>query len=158
MPYIVIPTAAEAIAAWETAGDLAATLYVYDADAVTLPPLPAALERLHCGDCLRLTSLPALPAVLASLSCHGCPRLASLPALPAGLTFLSFYGCTRIISPPTLMHGNWTGIPDACPLKLALLNWYPVDRRLWRLKVAEQHARQRSAVAAVLPSLALLYV
>ena len=88
-------------------------------------------------------SLPALPG-LKRLSCSGCPRLAFLPALPASLK--------------QLYYSDWTALPDAYPSTLTRVNDAPVDRRVWRQQVTKQHARQRAAVAAVLPPLALLYV
>ena len=177
-------TAAEVIADWEAAGNLAATLVIRKAD--LLPPLPAGLTRLYCGDCTGLVSLPALPSTLTHLSCYGCPGLTSLPALPAALTSLCCDDCAGLTSLPALPAAltnlvcidcpglaslpalslalthlycnNWTAIPDACPPALLYRGGAPVDRRHWRQQVAEQHARQRSAVAAVLPPFALLYV
>ena len=151
-------TAAKAIAAWEATRNLTEILIIDDTDALTLPPLPAGLTRLFCNGCTGLTCLPALPTGLTHLSCYDCPGLTSIPALSAGLVFLFCHDCTRLMSQPTLRCSTWTALPDACPSTLMWFNCSPVDRRLWRLKVAEQHARQRSAVAAVLPPFALLYV
>ena len=45
-----MPTAAEAIAAWVAAGNLAARLYIRDAQAATLRPDVSGLQRLSSAD------------------------------------------------------------------------------------------------------------
>ena len=110
-----MPTVAESIAAWEADEDLAAMLIISDANAVTLPPLPATLRRLTCRDCSGLLSLPALLSSLKRLSCQGCPGLVSLPTLPAALTRLSCGYWPWLTCLPTLPAGLTQLYCCSCP-------------------------------------------
>ena len=110
-----MPTAATAIAAWEAAENLAARLYIHDAQAVTLPPLPAGLTWLDCWRCTWLIYLPALPATLTRLYCRVCPGIVSLPALPATLTHLYCSGCTVLSCLSALPTGLTNLFCGYCP-------------------------------------------
>ena len=109
-----MPTAAEAIAAWEAVGSLAAVLHIRDADAVALPPLPAGLTSLDCWDCTRLTCLPVLPATLTHLYCSDCPALTCLPPLPAALMSLYCSRCPGLTCIPALPSTLTELICDGC--------------------------------------------
>ena len=97
-----MPTAAESIAAWTAAGNPNMILCINDADVAVLPPLPAGLTHLRCGNCDALTALGELPATLTHLECWDCDALTALGELPAALTLLDCDGCTALTRLPPL--------------------------------------------------------
>ena len=117
-------TAAQAVAAWESHGNLAAELRIQDVSITCLPALPAGLQRLDCSGCLALCSLFAVSELhsLLTLNCSQCPVLRSLPAvLPAGLTLLACSGCLALCAlPTTLPAGLLTLCCSACPALCSL--------------------------------------
>lgn len=71
---------------WIIQGDSGASLDLRGMDLDTLPPLPATLRHLFCGNG-PLATLSALPLALLSLTLTDC-RVDTIPFLPRGLITL----------------------------------------------------------------------
>jgi hypothetical protein len=155
---------AEAIAAWEAAGDVTATLRI--ARSVFMPALPTTLTSLNCWGNFWLIRMPTLPATLTSLDCSDCYQLHVLRDLPAGLQYLDCAFCHALRELGPLPAGMLElrcaytcALPDARPPRLRLFGNSVVDSaREWQVRVWKQHAVDRARAAAALPAPALLYV
>ena len=144
------------IAAWLSAGDVNAWLWITTVGDTALSPLPATVQRLYVVNCLSLRSLDgALPSGLRSLAFHACPALRAPPDLRA-LPVLTELWCMSSRLLPDARPPNCALYTGDSSSRHRLFENFDATGQLWQRRVRQQHAEDRARVT--LPPAAMLYV